>query len=116
MSARAPRNPSLHCAQLVATTLYRGIDPLPPWLLAHIEDCKNKVTSGSGHQTDTITGELDYEFLIDAAEAGAMLRLSERQVRRRHADFDRKFIAGRWLFDQRTIAEYADWKRAANVG
>ncbi|MGV7369482.1 hypothetical protein PJH51_16330 [Mycobacterium kansasii] len=107
-----PRNPGLYCAQLAATTVFRG--QVPPWLAEHIEQCKTTPTSAAGHQNTTQTGELEHE-LIDAAEASRILGLSERQVRRRHADFDGQLKSGVWLFPRRTVTEYAEW-RASNAG
>lgn len=106
----APRNPALHCAELVATALYRGCQ-VPPWLIAHIEECRSNPVSAAGHQIDSASEQLTHE-LIDAAQAGELLGLSERQVRRRHADWDGRLVAGRYLFNRRTVLDYVQWQRA----
>jgi hypothetical protein len=55
--------------------------------------------------------------VIDATEAGRLLGLSSRQVRRLSAELGGRKVAGRWLFDSMAVAAHAvDRKRAGDSG
>jgi hypothetical protein len=47
------------------------------------------------------------EDIVDTKEAGAMLGLSPRHVRRQHADLGGRQVAGRWTFDRLLVAAAA---------
>ncbi len=71
--------------------------------------------SGCGRQSGADAEQLKDE-LIDAAEVGELVGLSERQVRRRHADFDGRLKSGVWLFPRRVVMEYREWQRTNATG
>ncbi|WP_448459482.1 helix-turn-helix domain-containing protein [Mycobacterium syngnathidarum] len=47
---------------------------------------------------------------IDTDEASRILGCSTRHVRRRASDLDGIRIGGRWIFQRRTVVEYAEEK------
>lgn len=84
------------------TALYRRLDIA---IRAHDRNLQTAALSESRHENSS--GAEQSESWITAAQAGALLGLSNRHVRRLAADLDGQCIGGRWLFDRNTVQEYA---------
>ncbi len=96
---------ALRCARLNAT-LYQPKTP-PRRLLDHLDQLENLARSSAyGTQTSSDTTESEHD-LIGAHDAACILGCSARYVRRIHADLDGRQIAGRWVFDRKTVNDYA---------
>lgn len=83
-------------------------------------------TGGSASGTETCSGRAEletWEDLIGSVEAQSILGCSERWIRKIASDLDGIKCGNRWLFDRRTVVEYAEakgvrdeWDRSAEGG
>jgi hypothetical protein len=55
----------------------------------------------------TVSAEPHSDVWIGSPRAAEILGWSKRQVQRRAADLDGQIVAGRWLFRESTVHEYA---------
>lgn len=81
--------------------------PIPAWLRRthdHLTAELADLASRTGHETGT--GEPHSE-LIGATEAARVIGVSERHIRRLAADLDGRRAGRAWVFDRRTVTEYA---------
>ncbi|MEU4432507.1 hypothetical protein AB0F65_17630 [Nocardia rhamnosiphila] len=82
--------------------------PVPEWLRridtrldAELVECASR----TGHDTDTTDRNSE---VIGVTEAARLLGCTARHVRRLAADLDGQRAGRAWVFDRRTVAEYAN--------
>jgi len=98
-----------HFCARVADAVTTHDHPIRRWLPTHMDKLTTELAmSQVGHQSDTDTAELEPDELITAAQAGAILRRSKRQVQRIATSLDGQIICGRWLFNRQTVLDYAE--------
>lgn len=103
-----------YCCSEVMRSRQRTGQPIPSWLRQHYDQLDAEVRlSQSRHEFDCGGEQSEPENWITAKEAALMLGCSKRTVLRIAADLDGRMIGGRLLFEQSTVAEYAEEKRSA---
>lgn len=63
-----------------------------------------------GHEIDSDTAESKPEDLIDSKQAARVLGVSQRHIRRLHADLDATRCGRAWVFHRQAVLEYAEAK------
>lgn len=96
-----------YCARITAS-LYRGRE-IPERIRAHLDWLSSDHgTESSAREPHSNHDDLD---LIGVATAARILGVSQRYVRRIHADLDGVRIDGRfWIFDRAAVVAYAQAK------
>jgi hypothetical protein len=103
-----------YCAAELLRDRRRRGQPIPQWLHRHFSALDAQIRMSSSGQEFGCGGErLEPENWITAKEAALMLGCSRRHATRLAADLDGRMIGGRFLFDRRTVADYAEEKCSA---
>ena len=98
-----------HFCARVADAVTTHDHPIRRWLPTHMDNLAAELAvSQVGHRSESATAELEPDELITAAQAGAILRRSKRQVQRIATSLDGQIICGRWLFNRQTVLDYAE--------
>lgn len=82
--------------------------PVPEWLRridARLDAELVECTSHTGHEPDTADRHSE---LIGVTDAARLLGCTARHVRRLAADLDGQRAGRAWVFDRRTVTEYAN--------
>jgi len=107
--SRADLEAAHFCAR-VADAVTTHDHPIRRWLPTHMHKLTTElaIMSQVRHQSDSDTAELELDELITAAQAGAILRRSKRQVQRIATSINGQIVCGRWLFNRQTVLDYAE--------
>lgn len=80
--------------------------PLPAWLVQHHQ--RMRIMSATGHQNCSDTAQSEQ---IGVSEAGHIIGISTRHVRRIATDLYGIQVGTTWVFDRATVEEYAQERR-----
>ena len=106
--SRADLEAAHFCAR-VADAVTTHDHPIRRWLPTHMHKLTTELAmSQVRHQSDSDTAQLELDELITAAQAGAILRRSKRQVQRIATSINGQIVCGRWLFNRQTVLDYAE--------
>ena len=99
---------ALYCVTELVDRRHRAGVPVPAWMIALSRKLNlASIMSADGHETGCDETQLQQDKLIGTTEAGKILHLHPRQVRRLAADLDGEQLNGAWIFKHSTVTEYA---------
>lgn len=93
---------------VVADTIRRrrlGGVPIPGWLRSLDVEMSSRGLESTAAQSDSV------QQPISSAQAAKLIGCTRRHVSRIANDLDGLLVAGRWMFDPATVAEYAAARR-----